>query len=226
MEKNVSFKINSNSYTNIRINIPNKCPYCHEKMTPEIVQNTNYDDKLKTNVAILYKCSSCFSFFSKEYAVNSFNNSTSSYGSEMIKNSESVKVEYDLPEEIDTFSTQFRKVYTESLIAEAYNLTSISGVGYRKSIEFLVKDFLINFINHEDSEQISKIPLSQAINKISKPEMINLAKASTWLGNDETHYQRKYEDKDITDMKRFIRALTYFISSEVVAREAEDFINS
>lgn len=46
------------------------------------------------------------------------------------------------------------------------------------------------------------------------------------LGNDETHYLKKYADKDVNDMKKFIQALAYFISSELAADEAHEFIYS
>lgn len=49
--------------------------------------------------------------------------------------------------------------------------------------------------------------------------MISLAKAATWIGNDETHYTRKYEDKDISDMKKYIRALSNYLSSEYLVSE-------
>ena len=70
------------------------------------------------------------------------------------------------------------------------------------------------------------MPLSQAIDKFNNPKIIALAKASTWLGNDETHYLKKYADKDVNDMKKFIQALAYFISSELEADEAHEFIYS
>lgn len=225
--RNILFrKTGSGTSTYITIELPNVCPYCHEKMTPEIIVKTDYDEKLGKNIGVLFQCSNCFNLFSKEYVVGEFRNTTSSHTSTTVNNKETVKVEYDLPEEINTFSDDFQKIYTESLTAEAYGLTSISGVGYRKSIEFLVKDFLINFIKHEKSEKIKTMNLSQAIDIIENKEIVHLAKASTWLGNDETHYQRKFEDKDVSDMKRFIKALTFFVSSAVVASEAEKFIES
>jgi len=70
------------------------------------------------------------------------------------------------------------------------------------------------------------MPLSQAIDKLQSQKIKDLVKASIWLGNDETHYIKKYEDKDINDMKRFIRALAYFISPELTASEAQEFINN
>lgn len=225
--RNISFKlVGTGTHTTITLEIPNICPYCQEKMTPDIILNTDYDKRLEKNIATLYQCSNCYSYFSKEYEVGEFSNKTSSHISYPVNNKETVKIDYDLPDEIDSFSEDFRTIFTESLTSEAYGLTSISGVGFRKSIEFLVKDFLINFVEHPDSEKVKTMNLSHAIDKIDNREIIHLAKASAWLGNDETHYQRKFENRDVSDMKRFIKALTFYVSSAVVAAEAKEFIDS
>lgn len=210
---------------NINIDFPNKCPHCFNGIKPPIIYKTAFDDKLKLPVAIFFQCPSCQKYFTNAYKVyGAFDNSISGYGSELIEYTYKAFVEYNLPTELNGISPTFVDIYTQSLTAESDGLSQICGIGYRKSIEFLVKDFLISF-QKEDSEKIAKLPLSQAINKLESPKIKSLALASVWLGNDETHYQRKYADKDITDMKKFIRALAYFISSELTASEANDFIN-
>lgn len=97
------------------------------------------------------------------------------------------------------------------------------GIGYRKSIEFLIKDYLI-YINHEKSEQIPQMHLGDCIKLISSDKIQALAKASTWLGNDETHYVRKHSDKDIEDLEKFLNALVYYLTYELTVEEAYSFI--
>jgi hypothetical protein len=46
------------------------------------------------------------------------------------------------------------------------------------------------------------------------------AERATWLGNDETHYIRKWEDKDLQDMKRLITLTSYWIQSEHLTKSA------
>ena len=41
-----------------------------------------------------------------------------------------------------------------------------------------------------------------------------MAKRATWLGNDETHYFRKWEDKDLSDLKKLIEMTVHFISMD------------
>lgn len=222
----IPFTNENRAAINIKIEMPKTCPICHEKMYPSVASKTSYNTKLKHNIAILFQCTSCSRYFSSEYAVGDFNTNIAGYESIKKNNTPTIKIKYDLPEELDAISEQFKEIYTQSLTAEENHLTEISGIGYRKSIEFLVKDFLINFIKHTDSEKIKKMPLLQAIKKIDNDKIVSLATASAWLGNDEAHYFQKFEDKDVKDMKRFIKALTFYVSSEVVAAEAEEMINN
>jgi hypothetical protein len=41
-----------------------------------------------------------------------------------------------------------------------------------------------------------------------------LASQAAWLGNDEIHYVRKWEDKDLEDLKKLIQAVIYWILME------------
>lgn len=214
----------SNNFYNISVDIPNKCPHCFNSMRPHISRKTDFDVRLRLPVAILYQCTSCQKYFANEYEITDYYQQIDGYDSRQIIYSYKSLATYDLPNELNNISETFIEIYIQSLTAELDGLSQICGIGYRKAIEFLVKDFLINF-QQEDSEKISKLSLSQAVNKIESQKIKNLALASVWLGNDETHYLRKYEDKDINDMKKFIKALAYFISSELTASEAQDFIN-
>ncbi|NLA43537.1 DUF4145 domain-containing protein [Candidatus Saccharibacteria bacterium] len=221
---NFRIKGQPNAVTGIKVDIVDTCPYCHKGIMPDIIYTTDFDSKLKQPVAILFQCPLCNRYFTNAYKVeNSFDNSISAYRSELIPYSYQPFINYDLPEEIESISSTFKEVYTQTLTAEAYNLSQITGIGYRKAIEFLIKDFLINY--QEEADIISRMPLSQAIDKLNNPKIKALAKASAWLGNDETHYLKKYADKDVNDMKKFIKALAYFISSELAADEAQEFIN-
>ncbi len=41
-----------------------------------------------------------------------------------------------------------------------------------------------------------------------------IAKRAAWLGNDETHYVRKWEGKDLEDLKRLISLTIHWIEME------------
>jgi hypothetical protein len=46
------------------------------------------------------------------------------------------------------------------------------------------------------------------------------AARATWLGNDETHYVRKWEDKDVKDLKNLIGLTVRWIEMEQMTDDA------
>lgn len=43
----------------------------------------------------------------------------------------------------------------------------------------------------------------------------NVARRAVWLGNDETHYIRKWEDKDVNNLKHLIDLTVRWIENEI-----------
>lgn len=121
---------------------------------------------------------------------------------------------------IKQLSPNFVQIYHQSEHSEADNLSEICGMGYRKALEFLIKDYAIS-IYPNDKEKIEKANLSSAIKQwISSEKIKTLAERAVWLGNDETHYVRRQEDYSLTNMKSFIKACVYFIDSELAYEAA------
>lgn len=121
--------------------------------------------------------------------------------------------------EISQVSPSFVKIFEESYAAEKNGLTLICGMGYRKALEYLVKDYLIEKIP-QDRDAIANEPLSQSIHRIDNPQIKVLAERSAWLGNDETHYIKKHEGYSYEDIKSFLEALVAFILYEKTVEKA------
>jgi len=122
------------------------------------------------------------------------------------------------PALIEAFSSEFIIIYNQAEYAEISQLDKIAGMGYRKALEFLVKDYLINEAP-DDAETIKKIMLGPAIQKINDTRIKSIAERATWLGNDETHYVRKWLDKDVNDLKALIKLVVHFIEAELLYKE-------
>lgn len=119
-------------------------------------------------------------------------------------------------------SPRFIKIYKQAFICESLDLDEIAGMGYRKAIEILIKDFLIYRFPGE-KESIIKMPLSACINqKVNVDNIKIVASRGAWLGNDYTHYQAKFEDKDLSDMKSLIETTVYWILMELNTDNAKD----
>src|SRR5699024_2819467 len=109
-------------------------------------------------------------------------------------------------------------IYNEAFHAEQTGLSLISGIGYRKALEFLVKDYLI-YLEPDDESKILEKQLTPCINMLDNHNIKEIARRASWLGNDEAHYMRKWEDKDINDLKKLIELTVYFISMDISAKK-------
>jgi hypothetical protein len=122
-------------------------------------------------------------------------------------------------------SPRFVEIYHQAESAEQFGLTELCGVGYRKALEFLVKDFAISYYPGE-SEKIRALQLSPCISSyIDNQQLKDLARASAWIGNDETHYTRKHEDYNLEHLKTYIDAIVSYITFNLTAQEAQELLS-
>lgn len=201
-----------------------ECPICHKSFSPKPLFACVFKDSTgSTHANIVYFCRSCSSAFLSHYELScsSPRPSLIYYEAEKFLGVEPVKfkrVSFD--EKIVSLSPQFDKIYNQALAAEVSGLDEIAGLGYRKSLEFLIKDFAIHE-NPNDEAKIKSMPLAACIKSfIDSPNIKTLATRSAWIGNDEAHYIRKQEDRDVSDMKSFIQATVYFISMILITEDA------
>lgn len=117
----------------------------------------------------------------------------------------------------------FVTIFNQSIKAEHNDLDQIAGPGFRKAIEFLIKDFIISKFKPDETERIDKIKkmfLAQCIEEfIDNSQIKQCSKRAVWLGNDETHYIRKWDSKDIQDLKTLISMTVNWIELDVKTNE-------
>lgn len=120
---------------------------------------------------------------------------------------------------VKEISPSFATIYSQALQAEKSALDQIAGCGYRRALEFLIKDYLIHK-NSTDADQIKKMFLGSCISTYISDENIKVCAArATWLGNDQTHYERRYELHDINHLKELIDLTQYWMSSELLTQK-------
>ncbi|TYS08946.1 DUF4145 domain-containing protein [Bacillus subtilis] len=122
--------------------------------------------------------------------------------------------EVEFNDEVTQTSPLFVDIYNQANAAESSGLNHVAGMGYRKSLEFLIKDYLIKH-RGEDKETIKAAFLGKCIKQYLSENIKQVAERATWLGNDETHYHRVREDRDIQDLKKLINLTVFWISSEI-----------
>lgn len=119
-------------------------------------------------------------------------------------------------ETIQSVSTSFVTIYNEAYAAEQMSLNEICGVGYRKALEFLIKDYACKDKCDEEVNAIRANKLSKCIEDyVTDLRIKAVAKRAVWLGNDETHYVRKWEGKDVHDLKCIIDLVIRWIEQEI-----------
>ena len=223
MEKYVSITNNER----ICYETVNKCPICNSSIAP--VEKSKFFNSDSKMYFFMFECPACNKGFITHYNYTNERTIKNDIGYNMLKLENSypkVPELHQFDENIKELSSNFCEIFNQAYVAEQMNLNEIAGIGYRKALEFLIKDYCIDK-NKEEEEKIKKEPLSQVItNYILSDKIKNLAKASIWIGNDETHYVRKYEDKDIKDLKRFISATVAYITYELIADSAQEFVNN
>lgn len=204
--------------TRLALPVPNICPFCNHDIVPSVQNESHY---FQDNVALMYLslfCPACKNAWVNKYDL--------SWGEPQLV---SANKRFKRPEEITSNIVKVSPVgaetLTQALQAEQDGYDQLVGIGIRKAIEFLLKDFY-SFKLPDDSSKIKRMYLGDLINTyITDKDLYTLAKATTWLANDETHYVRKHTDKDLQTLKRFTKGLLKNIEYQIALLDARDFLN-
>lgn len=132
-----------------------ECPVCGKGIQYNCDQDVDYGDLLVQ----VCRCPLCSEVFVLVYEVNNDGDYIS-------------KAKYppknfikEVPESIKDISSRFLTVYDQSERAYNNGLFEICGVGYRKALEILIKDYLI-----KDDCRVAKSSLNDLKEKINKLE--------------------------------------------------------
>lgn len=125
-----------------------------------------------------------------------------------------------LPENIRELSPRFVNLYEQSYTAEQNGHTELAGSGYRNSIEILIKDFAIKKLDAPE-KNVCKMDLYTSIGTYLKEVNIDTSAADVIrvLGNDYTHYQRKYDGIDFIVVKRYLEIFIQQIETKLLLME-------
>lgn len=183
-----------------------QCPFCHTTIMPIYMLMADIDEH---RYNVFCQCPNCKETFILEYerfGMSQFN------FKQIHPNPTLQKRSFD--DIIIQISPLFSEIYNQSYGAMQLGLSQICGMGYRKALEYIVKDYAI-YTHPESKESIKKVLLGTCINNyISDTRIKDMANRAAWLGNDETHYVKLYDDKDITDLMALIDLTIYWIQME------------
>lgn len=185
-------------------------PYGEGKIPPVF-----FPHKTNQYVTIFNFCSNCELYFMTTFSVEESNYDDALVATKQIASEPITPKAIAFSPLLTEISSNFVEIYNQAYQAEIYSLNHIAGMGYRKALEFLIKDYAIHF-NLAEAETIKEQTLAQCIKAyIDNLKIKTLAERSAWLGNDEVHYVRKHPDFDINDLKRFINTCVNYIDMEL-----------
>lgn len=203
--------------SSIGIQEPDGCPVCHYKNNPKL-KAASFDPEVnehRTQVVFLCPNRKCGQFF-----IATYTRETRGWTLRSLKPMATKPAEFD--NFITEISPTFVQIFNEAVAAEGYGLTQICGVGFRKALEFLIKDFL-KATKADAPERIERMPLGGdngcIATYIKEPKLKAMSTGATWLGNDETHYVRKWEDKDLSDLKKLLELTVHWMLFELMTAE-------
>jgi hypothetical protein len=186
--------------------IPDKCPYCQKGIVPIPIwgyfQNITEPGLNRNPVQVVFQCpiSSCRALFISQYLDSTYHKFY------LTRDLSKFKENPTFSATIKEIPSKFTEIYHQAYQAEDLNLLQIAGPGYRKSLEFLIKDYVCKDLDTSNEKDIVyKEKLGKVIScYIEDSRIKSIAKRAAWLGNDETHYLRIWVDKDLTDLKKVI----------------------
>lgn len=131
--------------------------------------------------------------------------------------------EYPHADDLAEVSPRFTKIWSQACEAEHRGMDEISGPGFRKALEILVKDYLVWRDEDDDHEATVRESLSASIKRIGDADIQKYAERAAWLGNDHVHYEPKHVAHDIGSLKMLIDACVSEVSKRVkLSRLASD----
>jgi len=197
----------------IEIEDPNVCPHCHVTNNPHRKWHQGSKDVDDISVIITaWECSNnqCKKLFlalykkvgTQNFKFERFLNGRPKgpdWPKPILELKNGKTIDNDTPED-----SKFIKTYLQSLEAEMQGLDELAGMGFRKAIEYLVKDWAIQNNPDDKKEIIEDLWLSQVIKNYYDGDLKDILERAKWLGNDQSHYNRLFEEYDVNDLKKLI----------------------
>ena len=201
----------STTSTGYILPVPCICPHCGVVMVPAEIVRTSVT-RPKTYYIFVLRTNCCDNHF---LALYTHDNGTRRF---TYLAHYPNQVPLVLPDSL-SFSQRFVDLYAQAHTAELNGHIELAGSGYRNALEVLVKDYAIKYLQESESE-VSQMFLGSAIEKyMPGVSLKNSADIVRLLGNDCTHYQRKYTELGFEVLKRYMQIFINYVDAEIVSRE-------
>ncbi len=176
---------------------PATCPFCGYGTDAPITNKNHFQLNDHYVIMATCKCTSCGQtfFFVSEYL------NGHEYEPIMIPSISFIRYENKI---LSKISERFIDMYNQALQSEFVGNYELAAIGYRTALEIIIKDFAINELGIP-REAVVKKKLYDAIGEyLNQNELINTSDVVRILGNDHTHFERKYPQHDFELLKGYM----------------------
>ena len=198
--------------------VPDVCPLCHRSVHPKQIISQDLEERKLCQTVFRCTNQKCQEIFISTYKYTG----RADGGHQLYDFVRLAPVSpraAEFSETIKEISTSFVDIYNQAFSAESHNLNQLVGIGLRKALEFLIKDFAVHQ-KPMNEDAIRASMLGKCINEyIDDTNVKQCAKRAAWLGNDETHYTRRWEDKDVKDLKLLVRLTVNWIENVLLTQK-------
>jgi hypothetical protein len=203
--------LNANLSQCRRDRLPDLCPRCHYNQQPKPLSWTAIPEAGELHGVFQCTNTRCERVFIAEYEENRAS------GTYFLRHLSPNEVQPPhTPMEVAKVSPMYVEIVGQVQSAIVLKLDQLVGIGLRKALEFLVKDYAILRQPARESD-IKAAYLKNVIEEFIDDNAVKqLALRATWLGNDETHYERRWETKDIDDLKALVELTVSAINNKIV----------
>ena len=231
METKATVKVLEEENVRVLYSDIDKCPICGATIAPisidRVITFPSIHQKYVLHNFVI--CKRCRQAFIARYISQVDESRTLHAQTNTFKPLESVPlnaIKREFSEKISVLSPLFIEIYNQAYQAEQEGLNQICGMGYRKALEFLIKDFLI-YKKPDNSESLKTKDLGKCAAELEEyyPPLKTLASRAVWLGNDETHYTRRHTEYDLETLKEFIEATVLCIDMVLTIDAASQIQN-
>ena len=192
----------------------NKCPICNFgiDLTNDWRHFHSIGDTNEFDIITLHVCPHCYHAFCIFHHMKYENRKLKEISQSVYPNNvENIEIK----EEIREISPRFYEIYGQCKNAKNEGFTELYGMGFRKALECLVKDYASQKNPDKKDEIIAKSLHNCIIDYFGDFEGKEEMLACKWIGNNETHYLNENKSEDFNLFEGFIEDIIYYIHREI-----------
>lgn len=203
----------NSAYAGISFDKPLTCPHCDINGDAALIDTKSYLYDLKGGgecFFFIWRCTVCKKLFVSLHLLR--NKHVSLLG--VLPDKKNTFSDDD----IEKISPRFIEIYNQALRAEHNGDYTLAAVGFRTALEILIKDYAITCLN-QPHDDVIKLNLYNSITEyLGEDDLVKTADVIRILGNDHTHYVRKYPEYDFALLKSYADIVIPLIKTKIMIK--------